>query len=117
MRHGSLQNLMSANVRSDVPEAGMGATILMWTDRHAATVVEVSPSGNRIGVRRDHARRVDKLGLTDSGQAYEFTPDPDAEIQTFTRRKDGRWVREGEPMRKGTVLVVGRRDEYYDFSF
>lgn len=117
MRNGSLMNMIAVDSRSAAPEVGMGATIVMWSDRHAATVVGVSESGKTVQVQQDHAKRIDDLGMTDSGQQYEFTPNPDAGIATFTLRKTGRWVRKGESERNGTVILLGHRDEYYDFSF
>lgn len=117
MQFGSLMNIVAAGARSRDPEVGMGATMLAWTDRHAATIVAVSESGRSVDVQRDIARRVDNLGMTDSGQCYEFTPDPTAAVLTYTLRRNGRWVRKGAPMRGGSVLLIGRRDEFYDFSF
>lgn len=117
MQFGSLQNMVAAGCRGDRPEVGMGATILGWTDRHAATVVAVSASGTSVEIQRDRALRTDDNGLSESGQTYEFTPDPDAEVITYTLRSNGRWVRRGDEMHKGSVLLIGSRDEYYDFSF
>jgi hypothetical protein len=68
----------------------MGATILCWTDRHAATVVAISTSGTSVEIQRDRARRTDDGGATDSGQTYQFTPDPDAAKITYTLRRNGR---------------------------
>lgn len=117
MQFGSLHTILAAGSRSAAPEVGAGATLLSWTDRHAATVVSVSADGRTVEVQRDIARRVDGLGMTDSGQRYEFTPDPDAAVDTYTLRRNGRWVRKGEPMRQGAALLIGARDEFYDFSF
>lgn len=117
MQFGSLSNLIAADSRSHSPEVGIGATMLSWTDRHAATVVSVSGDGQEVGVQRDIARRVDGGGPTDGGQRYEYTRDPDARIDTYTLRRNGNWVRKGEPMRNGAVLMIGARDEFYDFTF
>ncbi|QOF39432.1 hypothetical protein E3G66_003636 [Mycobacteroides abscessus] len=38
-------------------------------------------------------------------------------MQTFTLRKTGRWIRKGESEKGGTALLIGRRDEHYDYSF
>lgn len=46
MKYGSLINLLSdAGKQTIKPEVGMGITILSWTDRDAATIIEVSKSG------------------------------------------------------------------------
>lgn len=113
---GSFINLVQGNSRQQEPEVGMGATILMWTDRHAATVTEVSKSGKRIVVQEDTARRTDSNGMSDM-QSYEFTPNPEGAKRAFTLRKNGAWVREGEPMKGGQRVAIGYRDHYYDYSF
>lgn len=112
--YGSVNNrIAEASVKGmPKPEVGTGCTITMWTDRHAATVTYVSPSGKTVKVRRDKATRVDKLGLTDSGQRYTYERDPEAEEETFRLTKRG-WSKP----RGGSGLVLGRRDEYYDPSF
>ena len=75
-----------------------------------------------LGVYSFEAWRQDKAvvvsGTTMDGSAqYQYEPDPDAPEQEFKLRKNGRWVRAGESMRRGTGLALGCRDEYYDPSF
>jgi len=103
------------------PEIGQGATILLWSDRHAATVVDIID--NIIGVRRDAAKRIDNNGLSES-QEYEYTPNRQAGITWFRREKAGKWVevfvnRETNRWNKGggSGLRLGERQEYRDFSF
>jgi len=103
------------------PEIGQGATILLWSDRHAATVVDIID--NIIGVRRDAAKRIDNNGLSES-QEYEYTPNLQAGITWFRREKAGKWVevfvnRETNRWNKGggSGLRLGERQEYRDFSF
>jgi hypothetical protein len=38
---GNLMNRIAETAKPPVPEVGMGATILMYSDRHAATVIEI----------------------------------------------------------------------------
>jgi len=87
---------------------GDGATMLGWTDRHAATVVKVTRT--QVHVRRDKATRTDTNGQSEV-QSWTFEPDPNAPVLIYRRRKDGSL--------KGAYgqLVVGHRDEYYDYSF
>ena len=40
--YGSIQNRMNENSVQKVPEVGMGATMTMYTDRYACTILEVS---------------------------------------------------------------------------
>ncbi len=105
---GSLCNhLLSGTVGEPTPKVGMGATILMWTDRHAATIVKVTPT--QIHVRRDKATRVDKNGLSEC-QEYIYEEDSAADVEIFRKTKRG-W------RRSGVALRIGDRREYHDFSF
>ncbi len=114
---GSLHNrLYEGMVGCPAPEVGAGATITMYTDSHATTIVEVSKSGKRILVQRDHAKRTDTNGMSES-QEYEYSPNPEANRQAFTLRADGGWVREGESLRGGQRIVIGFRRAYHDYSF
>ena len=116
--YGSVVNMvMDAGTRGrggHEPVVGDPATILCWSDRHAATVTKVThfQTGARAGqvrsitVRPDHAKRIDTNGMSES-QTYEYTPDPSRLEQTFRVDKHGHT--------KG--LAVGSREEYYDYSF
>ena len=116
MQYGSLNNLMLTGTKGQpTPEVGMGATELCWTDRHAYTIVEVI-NHRRIVVQRDVAVRVDSKGMSDS-QDYRFEQNPNAKKVTYTLRKNGRWIKEGESLKNGTQIRIGERDEYYDYSF
>jgi hypothetical protein len=100
------------------PEVGMGATILGWTDRNPATIVGVQrfKSGQRKGeiraveVQEDHAVRTDQNGMSEC-QSYDFSPNEDAAVLVFRKRKDGRF---GD---SSASLRIGSRDKYYDYSF
>lgn len=107
---GSLINHMVSGMRMTEPQVGMGASILYWTDRCAATIIKVTPC--TVHVQRDNSVRTDKLGMTDSGQEYAFTPDPSAPVQIFRKTKRG-WKETGGSAR----LAIGKRDEYRDPSF
>lgn len=113
------------------PVVGMGATILCWTDRHAATITAVYESRCRVGketksllhveVKRDNAKVV--KGTTMDGSAeYQYTPDPNAAVQAW-RFQDNRWValerskRGGWKLCRGEGLRIGDRDEYHDPCF
>lgn len=109
---GSLTNRIMESRRPIKAEIGDGATITMWSDRLAGTVVEttVFKSGERKGqlrtitVRRDRARNL----LVWPAQEYEYTPDPNGPERVFTVNAQG-------VFRCGSDgLVVGKRDEYQD---
>lgn len=58
---GSLTNyLLSGTNGQPKPVVGMGATILSWTDRHPATIVEVSKDYKVIAIQRDNFARIDE---------------------------------------------------------
>lgn len=116
--------LSRATEGQPVPEVGMGATILMASDRHAATIVEVFGIGKAaaVKVRRDIATVVS--GLRHDGSAeYAFERDPEGVERTYKfdgvrwreiRRnaETGRWI-----ITDNTSLRIGSRSEYYDPSF
>lgn len=115
---GSLVNHILSNSTKGQPEpvVGMGATELQWTDRTPVTIIEVSKNGKTIKVQEDHAKRTDDNGMSES-QTYSYSANPEGRIQTYTLRKNGAWVRKGEPMKEGSKLRIGIREKYHDFSF
>jgi hypothetical protein len=113
MRTGSLINRIADNaVDAQTPEVGLGATVVLWSDRKAATILSISPTGHRIVVQYDIATRTDQNGMSDS-QSYRYERDTDGRIEEFTRRKDGSYRIVGGDSR----LLVGVRDHYHDYSF
>lgn len=92
-----------------MPEVGMGATLVMWTDTHAYTITRVSKSGKSFWMKRDKAIRTDDYGMSDC-QEYRYEPQPDAMEEPVRMTKRG-W------MSRGHLVRVGIRDEYYDYSF
>ncbi|MGV8972216.1 MAG: hypothetical protein ACOH10_07825 [Rhodoglobus sp.] len=126
--YGSAFNMLFANTAKPDVKVGDGATMLMWSDRHAATVVAVRyfKTGTRKGqvkevdVQRDKVKRTDANGMSES-QTYDYQPDPDAPVRTYRADAKGRLRElfpEGNGLRMGTAgLLVGSRREYHDFSF
>lgn len=128
-----LEAWSSAKAVEGGPRVGMGATILGYTDRKAATVIDVSPSGKRIVVQLDKAVLLNPagssepdalrfepggfVGHTSGRQRWRCTADPGGTKLAFTLRRNGRWIQEGESMRQGTRLHLGVRDHHYDFNF
>lgn len=105
---GSLVNHVLSG-SGTAPKVGDGATILMWTDRHAGTVVKVSPSGKTVTVREDTATRIDSNGMSES-QVYEYKPNALGKEWKFRLTKRG-W-RSGS-----TGVLFGTRQAYHDYSF
>lgn len=112
---GSTSNYLFANAADSQPVVGMGATAILWSDRHAHTVVAVR-SARRIATQEDTATRTDKNGMSES-QDYSYAPNPKATVKWWTLRKNAAWVAEGEDMTNGTRLLIGTRETYIDPSF
>ena len=95
---------------SKQPDAKIGdpATILMWSDRHAATVIKVTPC--TVTVQVDKAKRLDKGGPYTESQTYEYERNPNGQKIRFWRTQRG-WSADG--MR----LAIGHRNEYHDPHF
>lgn len=98
--------MRSKRTRERAPQVGDGATVLLWTDRRACTVVAVWR--DHVTLREDVAVRVDG-GHVNSAQSYRYQPDEDGHVYDF-RLLDGEW-------RAGFHRVrFGVRDHYHDYS-
>jgi hypothetical protein len=130
MKLGSQTNSLVNHIQSratigqPVPEVGMGATILAWTDRYPATIVEVQVIKGRtyVTVQEDRAKMIS--GDYYNPGEYEYTRNPEASFQTWRTNDKGFW--EGtyfNPKTKrwvknpGNGLRIGDRDKYHDPSF
>lgn len=128
---GSIINRLMENSVAAEPEVGMGATSTSWSDRHAGTIVGIVrfTSGKRKGEvkeiqwQADKATRTDDHGMSDA-QSYEYERQPDAPVAIF--RKDARGTFrptyiDSETGNRRTSkyggLIIGVRDEHYDYSF
>lgn len=101
--------MMKKDIR---PEVGMGCTICLFTDSHAATIVKVSPSGKTIWYRRDVAKVVS--GSCQDGSAkYEYSFDENGYDQKATLRKNGQYREVGT----NYYIALDCRNEYYDPHF
>lgn len=112
---GSLMNRIAENYRQPLPKTGMGATILMYTDRHAATVVQIVTPFEII-IQEDTATRTDKNGMSEC-QQYAYTPNLEAVRLRVRKNRLGQWkIVKNQPL-GGTVVSLGERDHYHDYSF
>lgn len=129
---GSVINHLQARgtIGQPKPLVGMGATVLLWTDRHAATITNVTELSSKrwefeIVVRDDHSQVIE--GSTHDGSAvYAYTQNPDAWPQFFRSERDGGQWREVRMNEKGRLVLcsgggrglrIGEREEYRDPSF
>lgn len=95
------------------------ATINGWSDRNPATIVK--RTAKTIVVQRDNTSHMSgerhDAYAHGRGEVVVYLRDYDAPLETYTLRKNGRWIMAGSPMRGGRSLSLGRRDYYRDPSF
>jgi hypothetical protein len=78
------------------PQAGEGAHYGGNGDAYPVTVLEVSKSGHRVKVQRArHKIDPSDVGLKEGHRVATFTPNPEGEILTFTRRANGAYRIQG----------------------
>ena len=94
-------------------EEGMGATMNLWSDRRAMTVTKVI-SPKKIEVIENDTKCLDYYASN-----YEILDTlTNNAAHTFTLRKNGTWVEEGQPKKFGSVtLTLGFRHHFIDPSF
>lgn len=108
---------------------GDGATMHLYSDAHAGTIIKAGKSS--VVWQRDKAELLngaesgepDALKFHVGGfaahcegrQRYAYERNENGETITFSRRKNGRWIRKGATM-TGEDLTEGRY-EHYDYNF
>lgn len=102
-----INNVFAQSSKHTVARVGDPATVLFARDRHAATVIKVTP--NTITVQQDKATRTDQNGMSES-QSYTYERDPKGRIYRFWKTKKG-WNA------RGIGLMIGEREEFYDYTF
>ncbi len=95
-----------------IPEVGMGATLIYWSDREPATIIQVAPNLKKIVLQLDKSTRLDNNGCSES-QSYNYEPNPEGTIYTASLRKDGVYRLTGSKQAVG----IGYRRKYHDYSF
>ena len=112
--YGSLQNrLLERGKSSEELYIGMGATELMYTDRHAYEVIAIKDN-RHVTVRKLDARRTDYHGISEC-QEYEYTSNQNNPTAELFKTKQARWV-ERIGRRYGSTFVLGFAEEYYDYT-
>jgi hypothetical protein len=101
-----------SNISNPEPAIGMGATIMHWSDREPVTIIQITHNGKRLVLQSDTATRLDNNGMSES-QEYEYEPNPNGEIHFATKRKNGTFRLVG----KDTLVSLGERRKYYDYSY
>ena len=95
-----------------MPEVGMGATEIPWSDRRAYTITRVI-TPNKIAVKQNKTRCKDFFA-----DEYEILDELYGDEDIYTRRRSGRWVMEGQADKYGSViLLIGQQCHSIDPSF
>jgi hypothetical protein len=137
-----MNHLMSRQVIGEpTPTVGMGATLLMWTDRHACTIQRIFEDkrlGTVLEVTEDKATLVGGSTMSED-QDYTFESRPDGPKRYFAKKnglwreyhyriieyrydeeKDERCDKRSKRLSESptqTGLKIGVRDEYRDPTF
>lgn len=123
-----LNNRVSNMIREDWPEVcascyqdadpklevGVGATMVLYSDKRAMTIVEVI-SPKEIVVQENNTECINYYA-----GAYKVLDSINENMgkSVFTLRKNGTWVEKGQPKKfRSIVLVVGYRRHYIDPQF
>lgn len=109
---GSLQNMLAERATqsyADTPSVGDPATIVYWTDRTPATVVEVEDK-DHITLQEDKADYA-----YPEGYAKSVERNPNGRL--FKARRVKRGLKKGQWRTGGLVVLIGVRDAFYDHSF
>lgn len=125
LTEGALKKAKDLDERLLTPataKVGDGATINLWSDSHACTIIKVTKS--TVTVRRDKAIRDPEFKpewiiggfsahcTNQNEQQWTYEPDPDGEVSTFHwSRKYGSF---GQP---GNLRLSRGRHEFYDYNF
>jgi hypothetical protein len=122
--HNLISNVMIDGTIKVDPQIGMGATVCGYSDRHACTVIGIDQPRGLVHLRQDTATRSDSYGISDT-QDYDYKPNPEGREYSFkyfpNKNKWFEVVYNPKTKRfnkSGSMgLILGQRDEYYDFSF
>lgn len=112
--YGSLQNRLQENMPAIKPQLGMGATEILYTDRHAYEVIAVKDE--RHCTVRQYECKI-KEGTSWYDQEYDYISNPRGRVVNLFLTKKGKWVQRYPSGRYGNTFRMGIADEYYDPSF
>ena len=104
---GNLTNRLLERTENDKEiKVGMGATIIMFSDRWACTVVEVKSKCSAI-IQRDKAKSIGGFGSNN----WELSRDENGmKFEIFCR--NGVWKTKEEKFK----VIIDKKDEYYDYE-
>lgn len=114
MKYGSLNNIIEDGLKLEEIKVGVGVTMLSWTDRTPATIIEVDSKGKWIKVQEDNYKRIDNYGMSDD-QEYEYSRNPNGSVKLYKKNRLGKYTDNGK--KDGCGLIIGHRERYFDYSF
>lgn len=98
-------------IRNLIPEVGLGCTICYYSDRRAATVTKII-SSCKIEVMFNQTKCIDYY----AGE-YEILKELEGSPKVFTKRRNGRWVADGQAYKDGVLLMLHYQSHYIDPHF
>lgn len=107
---GSLMNHLYSRGQEQEPVVGEGATVLLWTDRHAYTVREYDPKKKTVVIERCDPVRTDSYGMSDS-QSYDYSKHTGKKTTLYY--KWGAW----RTKQISYVLKAEKNVEFADFKY
>lgn len=121
---GSLVNHLYSRMVDGEPQpyVGMPATLLSWSDRYPATVIDVNVKKAYIVVQQDEVK-VTSGSFWEGNAVCEFSPNPEGSQLIYKKNRKGFWVihewsEKGRLVqRKGQGLMLGKKEYYYDPHF
>jgi hypothetical protein len=93
-------------------EIGMGATEVLYTDRHAFTIIEII-NDRTVILQQDTATNTKPW----PEQEYTYERNPNGEKVMVTLRINGKWVEKSKSVKDGRKFRIGDRNEYIDPCF
>ena len=93
-------------IKNLVPEVGLKCTIVYYSDYRAATVTQVL-TGRKIAVRFNATNCVDYFAGN-----YDILPELEGGEKIFTKRRNGKWIAEGQECRDGVRLALHYQRHY-----
>jgi hypothetical protein len=84
-----MSQIMESGTHGVEPKIGMPVTLNYYTDHRAATILSVNLKRTRIIVQDNKVECIDYY----AGK-YKVLPELEGREMVFTKRKNGRWVRE-----------------------
>lgn len=105
---------------NDEPGVNTDVTVCYISDSHPATIIQVKHNrqgkATHIQVQMDDWKVVSG-SMQDGSAEFEYTENKNNPTMWFRLRKNGRWVRQDQPLNATPVLSIGHKRKYHDPHF